>query len=335
MARDLVIGLGTAGSLIVRRLLSDTSDRGVRGVDFNDDWTDLKQHPEVLEAVRSGRLELLQGDATDKTSMARVFEGITGAAFFAFQGKAWRSAGKVDHNGVNTAAQAAAAAGVRRVLLISSLFVSEKHGRNPLRIMLNTVRWRMMDNKLSGEQRVRECGVPYTIIRPGRFVDKTVGAPVKLKSGQGDNISGSICPVEVAAICVAAVREASLEGVTFEVVDEWAKGPDDLKGDVAETQSPAEVADAEAEGDVAYPSIGPPDRVESKGGVDLDEDSDDGVVAYPSIVDSTIGGSTGGITSTSSRAPYMEADFRDVFHGLETDAALAALEKVSELSLQS
>ena len=50
--------------------------------------------------------------------------------------------------GVKTAAEAAAKAGVQRVLLISSLLVTEQHGRHPLRIMLNTLRWRMMDNKV-------------------------------------------------------------------------------------------------------------------------------------------------------------------------------------------
>lgn len=50
--------------------------------------------------------------------------------------------------GAKTAAEAAAKAGVKRVLLISSLFVTEQHRRSPLRMMLNTVRWRMMDNKV-------------------------------------------------------------------------------------------------------------------------------------------------------------------------------------------
>lgn len=171
--------------------------------------------------------------------------------------------------------EAATRAGVQRVLLISSLFVTDRHKRNPIRIMLNTLRWRMMDNKvllaaisnptlsdphyatcpvpscvqgitpfccvellhafmlgrhglninpcldvllqLKGEQRVREAGVPYTIVRPGRFVSKPQGAPVKLKTGQGDTISGSICPVDVAAICVAALRNPATSGVTFEV----------------------------------------------------------------------------------------------------------------------
>lgn len=74
--------------------------------------------------------------------------------------------------GVNTAAQAAAAAGVRRVLLISSLFVSEKHGRNPLRIMLNTVRWRMMDNKVL---LFRPASTPGCLLWPNPWHDHLTG----------------------------------------------------------------------------------------------------------------------------------------------------------------
>ncbi len=71
--------------------------------------------------------------------------------------------------------------------------------------------------QLKGEERVRESGAPYTIVRPGRFVSKAEGAPVKLKIGQGDNINGSISPLDVAAICVSALRNPTTVGVTFEV----------------------------------------------------------------------------------------------------------------------
>ena len=74
----------------------------------------------------------------------------------------WQLAAAADHShgvlsarrwtrmlqGAKTAAEAAAKAGVQRVLLISSLFVTQQHRHSPLRMMLNTLRWRMMDNKV-------------------------------------------------------------------------------------------------------------------------------------------------------------------------------------------
>lgn len=118
--------------------------------------------------------------------------------------------------------------------------------------------------------------------------------------------------------------------MAVQVIDEWAKEPEESKGAAAENKSAEEVAEAEDEGDVAYPSIGPPDKVESKGAID--EDSNDGIVAYPSIGDPTAGSGIGGGNSGAAR---VDEQFHDVFLGLHTDAALVALEKVSELSLQS
>jgi uncharacterized protein YbjT (DUF2867 family) len=56
--------------------------------------------------------------------------------------------------------------------------------RHPLRIMLNNVRRGMMDRKRDGEEHLRRSGVPYCIVRPGRFVDKPAGAAAKLKTGR-------------------------------------------------------------------------------------------------------------------------------------------------------
>lgn len=46
-------------------------------------------------------------------------------------------------------------------------------------------------------------------------------------AGQGDTLSGSISPVDVATVCIGALRDPDADGVTFEVIDEWAKAPDE------------------------------------------------------------------------------------------------------------
>lgn len=218
---DVVIGLGPAGTKLVKHLLA--SGRDVRAVDFEDPT----KHPDKFGPVPDGtHLELMQGDATNAASMAKCLAGVEGAVL-AFQGRNYFSAGKVDEAGVKIVAAAAKEAGVKRVVLISSLFVTDRHKRHPLRIMLNNIRFKMMDRKRDGEQHLRNSGVPYCIVRPGRFVDKPAGAAAKLRAGQGDTLNGSISPVDVAAICAAALRNPAADGVTFEVVDEWAKAPDE------------------------------------------------------------------------------------------------------------
>jgi hypothetical protein len=37
----------------------------------------------------------------------------------------------------------------------------------PVRVLLNNIRWSLMDNKFAGEQQLRQSGLPYTIVRPG------------------------------------------------------------------------------------------------------------------------------------------------------------------------
>jgi len=321
----------------VRRLIEETPDRRIRAVDYCDEWARLKKHPEVLDAAVTGRLQFLQGDATNAKSMEEAFQGIDGGVILAFQGGGFGSAGKVDHNGVKTAVEAATRAGVQRVLLISSLFVTDRHKRNPIRIMLNTLRWRMMDNKLKGEQRVREAGVPYTIVRPGRFVSKPQGAPVKLKTGQGDTISGSICPVDVAAICVAALRNPATSGVTFEVVDEWGKAPEDQNGPKLQQ----EVAAAEADGDVAYPSMTAPPAASGPGSLaatqhaatsqqDKAAAEADGIVAYPSLGQPVASGAPSSAPAGAQlKARPVEEQLRTLFLGLQRDAAVATTEQIS------
>ncbi len=52
-------------------------------------------------------------------------------------------------------AAAAAAAGVKRVVLISSAFVSPHNYWAPVRLILNTIKWRLMDSKF--EARLHEA----------------------------------------------------------------------------------------------------------------------------------------------------------------------------------
>lgn len=41
------------------------------------------------------------------------------------------------------------------------------HRFHPIRMILNNIRWGLMDAKFRGENLLREGSVPYTVIRPG------------------------------------------------------------------------------------------------------------------------------------------------------------------------
>jgi hypothetical protein len=45
------------------------------------------------------------------------------------------------------------------------------HRWHPIRILLNNIRYSLMDEKYLGEQALRASGVPYTVVRPGGLTD--------------------------------------------------------------------------------------------------------------------------------------------------------------------
>ncbi len=71
--------------------------------------------------------------------------------------------------GVGNTAIAAKKLGVERVVLVSSALVTPKNRFHPIRLILNNIRWGLMDSKYRGENLLRESSVSYTIVRPGMF----------------------------------------------------------------------------------------------------------------------------------------------------------------------
>jgi uncharacterized protein YbjT (DUF2867 family) len=116
----------------------------------------------------------------------------------------------VDYQGVRNLAEAAAAAKVDQIVVVSSAGVTQKdHVLN--RLFNNVLIW-----KGKGEEAVRASGVPYTIVRPGGLIDKPGGqAGVRLE--QGDKGTGMIPRADVARVCVAALNSAAARNRTFEL----------------------------------------------------------------------------------------------------------------------
>ena len=47
--------------------------------------------------------------------------------------------------------------------------------RHPIRMILNNVRWGLMDAKFAGEELLRGSALPYTVVRPGGCPEKRRG----------------------------------------------------------------------------------------------------------------------------------------------------------------
>ena len=116
----------------------------------------------------------------------------------------------VDFEGVRNLAEAAGAAKVEQLVVVSSAGVTRKD--HPLNRMFNNVLiW-----KGQGEAAVRASGVDYTIIRPGGLNDQP-GAEAGVRLEQGDQGTGYVSRADVARVCVAALRSAAARNRTFEV----------------------------------------------------------------------------------------------------------------------
>jgi len=116
----------------------------------------------------------------------------------------------VDYGGVKNLAEAAASAGLRQFVLVSSMGVTqEDHMLN--RLFNNVLIW-----KFKGEEALRASGVPYTIVRPGGLTNAP-GGEFEVIFAQGDGEAGAIPRADVARVCVAALGAETALNKTFEI----------------------------------------------------------------------------------------------------------------------
>ena len=179
-------------------------------------WTE--RHAAKFESME--HCEVVAGDVTAPASVAAALRGATGCIFAASCSGYW-DAEAVDHLGVETVAEKAKEAGVGRAVLISSALVSPHRSWAFVRVILNSIKWRLMDSKFAGEEKLRQSGVSYCILRPGRLLAKEAGLAA-WEASQGDNAStggNGIARADVAALAIAALEGEDAHRVTVEVVD--------------------------------------------------------------------------------------------------------------------
>lgn len=156
-------------------------------------------------------VEYVQGDVKDPDSVAVAVAGMDALISAIGAGRGGDLPEAVDYGGVKNLAEAAAAADLQQVVLVSSRGVTQKD--HPLNEMFNNVLiW-----KLEGENALRASGAPYTIVRPGGLIDEP-GGQGRIIFEQGDPPVGQmlIPRADVAAICVAALQHPDSKFKTLE-----------------------------------------------------------------------------------------------------------------------
>jgi len=186
-----------------------------------------------------GKAEVVKGDVTDEASLKLAFEGCSGVVFAAsassYRGKCGPH--ETDYLGVEKAVHAASAAGVGRFVLVTSRFVNPVNRWHPIRMILNNIKYGLMDKKFLGEEVLRRSGLEYCIVRPGGLTGgETSQRPAHAEPGtefiiatgpEGDSQGkSSIHRADVAAVICEAFRSTDAKGKTVEIVGR-PKNPDD------------------------------------------------------------------------------------------------------------
>lgn len=134
----------------------------------------------------------------------------------------------VDYRGIGNLASAARAAGVRQLVLLSSLGAGDTDPKSALNGMCGMV----LDWKGRGEASLRASGVPYTIVRPGGL--KPFPGQPPCTAGQeglllyprdGDGGAGSLCRDDVALVMAHALGNRDALGKTVSLIGDKRQAP--------------------------------------------------------------------------------------------------------------
>lgn len=127
----------------------------------------------------------------------------------------------VDGQGVVNLVDAASEAGTERFVFESSLGVGDaKKGFSlPARLLIRPI----LRAKDRAETHLRESGLSYTILRPGRLTNDSPTGEIVVGEG-GDSVSGRISRGDVARLMVASLFTPEAENRTFEIVSHEGLG---------------------------------------------------------------------------------------------------------------
>ena len=176
-----------------------------------------------------GDTDQLSSAVVDVTSTESIEKAIAstknlGAVIFAASASASGSTPfPVDRDGVVNAAKCCIAAGVPRLVVVSSGAVTRPD--SAVYKLLNTIGHGIMEAKIQGEDIVRELyacpdvlerKLGYTIIRPGGLTTGVSLGPIALELNQGDSKSGRLSRSDVAGLCINCLDSSNAFDTTFE-----------------------------------------------------------------------------------------------------------------------
>jgi len=174
----------------------------------------LVRKEEQLPDVEADGAEAVLCDLETEEVDGRVGESVEGCDAIVFAAGAGAGSGEerkrmMDYGGTAKLIEAAEKHGARRYVMISSMGAADPESRDEaMRPYLRA--------KARADERLRESGLDYTIIRPGRLTDDAGTGTVDAAESLGRY--GEIPREDVAATIAAALEAPNTVGKTFEVL---------------------------------------------------------------------------------------------------------------------
>jgi uncharacterized protein YbjT (DUF2867 family) len=137
----------------------------------------------------------------------------------------------VDNVGTCKLIDAAKAAEVKKVVLVSSILTNGRawgQEKSPGFVITNAF-GNVLDEKIVAENYLRASGLDYTIVRPGGLKAKPPTGPLRV-SGEDTLNSGEISRDLVADVCVASLTDAKARNKVLEIIEEEEGGPQVFNG---------------------------------------------------------------------------------------------------------
>jgi len=138
---------------------------------------------------------------------------------------------KVDNLGTVTLIDAAKKAGVKKVVMVSSILTNGREwgqAKSPGFVITNAF-GNVLDEKIIAENYLRKSGLDYTIVRPGGLKAKPPTGALKI-SGEDTLNSGEISRDLVADVCVASLTDSKVSNKVLEIIEETEGGPKVFNG---------------------------------------------------------------------------------------------------------
>lgn len=166
----------------------------------------------TARAILPDSVEVVQGNLLDRRSIDSALAGYTVVLSAAGARPSLDPTGplQVDYLGTKNLTDAAKAAGIEQLVLVSSLCVSKL--LHPLNLF-----WLILFWKQQGERYLQNSSLTYTIVRPGGLKNEDRDTPVVMSTAD-TLFEGSIPRSQVAKVCVEALWEPAARNKIVEIV---------------------------------------------------------------------------------------------------------------------